>query len=344
MEKYLIWYLLSLKDHLKKRGSYLAVFGMIFLVWLVSGISIPSYKNMQIGISCGDSLIAKQIKEELISQENAFSFVEYEEQDELTEDVTNGKIDCGFVFSENFDEMFEKQTTKDAILYITTPFSTKAEVLKEKVYVAIFKLHSEQILLDAETKIFKYQDEERTKQLLEKNRLYLQGNDIFQMEIDTVNSQKSNEKTNVSSNVVSGLVGLSIFLMMFLSYGMTQRKEGDNVELALIKKEQFYYRFIKMTAVAFLPSFCGFILIVNTPQSRGFFIELFLLIVFVLLSSLWISVVGKCLGRAEYLSRWILSLLLLHMIVCPIFFDCAKYVPAIAWIRWVVPLGIYLNF
>lgn len=299
---------------------------------------------MQIGISCGDSLLANQIKQELISQENAFSFVEYEDQDTLTEDVTNGKIDCGFVFAENFDEMFEEQKTNEAILYITTPFSTKAEVLKEKVYVALFQLHSEQILVDAEKTIFRYENKERTKELLKRNRAYLQGNEIFQMDINNVNYQESSKEPKAQSNVVSGLVGLSIFLMMFLTYGMTQRKEGDNVELALIKKEQYCYRFIKMIATATLPSVCGFLLIVNTPQSRGFFVELFLLFLFVLVSGLWISIVGKCLGRAEYLSRWILSLVLLHIIICPIVFDCAKYVPAIAKLRLAFPLGIYLTF
>ena len=341
MEKCIIWFFLSLKENIKKRDSWLAVLGMLFLVWIVSGISIPSYKNMQVGIWCGSSQTANQIKEELVAEKNAFEFVEYRNKDELYGDVTSGKIDCGFIFEEDFDEKINERNSKNLILYLSTPYTSKGEVLKETVYSVLFKLYSENILSSAEIEIYGEHDENRMEQLLERNQKYQEGNEVFQIQIKEVQHEVREVSQQKTADMISGLIGLFVFLTMFLAYGKTQLGENDNVELALGKMERWCYRYIKMLAAAFIPAAAGIILLVNRSQSQGFCMESAGLALFILLSAVWINIFGRTLGRAEHLPTWILSLTLIHLIICPGFFDCSQYVPAITGIRYLLPLSWY---
>lgn len=341
MEKYIIWYMLSLKENVKKKGSWLAVSGMVFLVWIVAGISIPSYKNMQVGIWCGSSETANLIKEGLATEKAVFEFVEYQSQNELHLDVTSGKMDCGFIFAEDFEEKINEGNSKDLILYLATPFTSKGEVLKETVYSVFFKVYSENILYETEIEIYGEHDEKRMQQLLEQNRKYLSGNEVFQIQIEEMQNKVQKVPKEKQGDAISGLIGLFLFLTMFMAYGRTQLKEIDKVEFALGKIERWCYRYVKMLASAFIPSVVGILWIVNRADSQGLCFEFVRLIVFILLSAVWINIVGRALGRAEHLPMWILSLVLIHLIICPVFFDFSQYVPAITWIRYLLPLSWY---
>lgn len=253
-------------------------------------------------------------------------------------DVTSGKIDCGFIFADDFDEKMNEKNSRDLILYLATPFTSKGEVLKETVYAVLFQVYSENILSNAEKEIFDEHNEERMEQILEINKSYLEGNDVFQIQIEEVQEAPETFQEEPADRI-QGLVGLFIFLTMFLTYGHTQLKESDNVELALGGKERWCYRYVKMLAAAFLPSVVGILLLINRTQSCGIYGEFGRVVLFVLLSAVWINIVGGALGRAEHLPTWILSFVIVHLIVCPVFYDFSQYVPAIAWIRYLLPLG-----
>ena len=344
MEKIMIWFLLSLKEYLKKRGTWLSMIGSLFLLWIVMGISVPDYKNMKVGFCMTDSLYADSIKEELVNNENSFLFIEYQNEELLQKDIINGIIDCGFVFLENFDEKVENRETKNSIRYISTSFSDKGEVVKEKVYAAFFKIYSENILERLEYEIFGNHKEERLEQIIDKKRIYQEGTEVFQMKITEVNAEPGREKEEISNNSLRGLIGLVIFLTMFVSYGSTQLKEGDNVEAALSKKEQFFYRYVKMIAASFLISLVGFLLLLGQAKDKNILQEVIFLVCYILLCAAWVSFVGRGLGRMEYLPLWITALIVVHLIICPVFFDFSIYVPGIKWIRYVLPLTWYLKF
>ncbi|MBR2046866.1 MAG: ABC transporter permease [Agathobacter sp.] len=341
MERGLIWYILSLKNYLLKRSTYLTVAGMLLLVLVISGISIPSAQNMKAGIVCNESNMAEQILERLPGSREDFEFIEYDDEEDLIEDVISGTVDCGFVFSEDFDEMCEEQDIEEGISYYATSFSTKGEVLKETVCATYLECYSQYILADVEEDIFGDQDPERMEKIMTNYQLYLEGNEVFQMEIDQVEVDEKEESNTSVVNPVAGLIGLTIFLIMFFAYGESNRKSNDNVGLALTKKEQIVYRFVKMLAAAMVPAVVGLLLIFILGEPKGVFIELGHMIIFLIISAIWLSLVGKWLSKSEDLSIWLLGMILIHLLVCPIFFDFAAYVPAIAWIRYVLPLGIY---
>lgn len=348
MEKIVIWYFLSLKECLKKRSSWLWLFGMLFLLWSTAGISIPDYKNMNVGICGRDSLYAEAIIESIFYKDESFLAVEYETQEELERAVTAGIVDCGFVFLKDFDRYIKENNPEDAILYISSPFSSKGEVAKERVFAAFLKLYSEEILKELEPDIFGNHNPKRMEAILEKNKRYQEGTEVFQMQITPVeaasgNAKQKEELCKDADKLIRGLVGLSVFLTMFLSYGSARLKEGDNVEAALSRKETFVYRYVKMMAAAFLPSLLGVVILQSDSFKGNFWQETAILICFLVLSATWISVVGRLLGRAEHLPLWLVSLSMVHILICPVICDFSIYMPAIKWLRYLLPLTVYLG-
>lgn len=342
MERGLIWYILSVKNYLVKRSTYLTAAGMLLLVLVVAGISIPSAQNMRTGVDCNDSEIANQMLDCLKERREDFDFIIYEDEDELIKAVIGGDVDCGFVFSEDFDEMCEAGNTEEGISYYATSFSTKGEVLKESLCAAYLERYSPYLLRELEEDIFQQQDAERMENIISSYQLYLEGNDIFQMKVQYVESDVEETNETRKTDYVTGIVGLTIFLIMFFAYGESQRKGCDCVEIALPHRQQAMYRFIKMIAASLVPSMVGYLLICILGQSDGLVIELGQMVLYLVMSALWLTLLGKWLSKSEDLSTWMLGLILLHVLVCPMFFDFAEYVPAIGWLRFLLPLGIYM--
>ena len=342
MERYIIFYLLSLKNHMKKRETYFAVLGMVFLLWVISGISVPNAKTMKAGIICGNSSVACQIKENLDIEKEGFEFVEYENEEKLTIDVINGKVDCGFVFSMDFDRMYEERNTDDGILYLSTAVSSKGEVLKEKVYAAFLCLYSDQILIDAEEKVFGDYNTTREEKLAKQNKIYQNGTDIFQIKIEEIAGNNLNENIDVLCDTISGVIGLSIFIIMFLSYGVSQVDGSDHVEKALIRKERYMYRLINMLTAAILPMVTGVIWKIGMYKNLNIFMEILCLFFFVIVSAVWLSIVCRAIKKVEYLPIWLLSMIVLHILICPIVYDFSIYVSVIKYFRYLLPLNILL--
>ena len=340
MEKYMIWYILSVKEHIKKRSSWLIVIGMFFFIWIITSISVPNYRNMYVGILCGESEAAGQIKEDL-QREEAFIFIEYEDSKLLYEDVQSGRIECGFIFSEDMDEKMKNGQLRDTIQYIASIFSTKGEVLKERVYAAFFRLYSEEILEDLEPEIFGNHSEKRMQKIIERKRMYEKSDEIFRMYITEVDGETDKFQADEPINSYRGLIGLFLFLVMFLAYGKTRLKEGDSVELALGVNERYCYRYIRMLAAITLPGMASLFLLLRNVQSQGFFAESAELLIYILLCGLWISIIGNGLRKMEHMPMWMIGIVILHLLVCPVIMDFSRYIPALRVLRYLLPLGIY---
>lgn len=95
-------------------------------------------------------------------------------------------------------------------------------------------------------------------------------------------------------------------------------------------------------ATVTVQSIAGFILIM-TESNRGFFIELKAIILFVLLSALWVLVFGRLFRNEITYVSFIVTLIVVNLMICPVFIDLSVYVPALQYISYCFPLGIYLG-
>ncbi len=346
MERCLIWYRLWMKVFVRKKSYWLQLAGMILLLIVIASVSLPDSKNVMVGICINDSSYAEKISQGLINGNSVFEYKIYDDN-QLYEDILSGKIECGFIFSEDFDSKIDEGNLKNSITYVTTPLSSKGEVVKETVYSEILRIYSDNILKESENEIYGNGDnvsEERIRNLIEQNHIYQEGNDVFQLDIKEIDIKYPDGVTGEKSKIypIQGMAGIVIFLIMFLAYGQKFDDTGNMVQKALTKREQFIYGYINTFAAGTLPAIVGIVLIAFLADSRGIVVELLMMLIFVLLSGVWIMIVGSIFRKSTTFVASIMTIVIANLLLCPVFLNLDMFVPAIKYISLIFPLGIYL--
>lgn len=86
------WIRMAGKRQLKKSSFYLFLVGVLFLLYLVQNMILPSAKNTRIGIFAENGIYAEKTKEALLHQEGGLAFVEVSGEEELKNAVYRGGI------------------------------------------------------------------------------------------------------------------------------------------------------------------------------------------------------------------------------------------------------------
>lgn len=346
MKKGLIWYSLWLKLYVRKIVSWLQVIGMATLVWLVSCISIPDSSNVTAGIVCGEDGYGKEITASLLENDEIFLFRQYDNTEELYRDVISGRLECGFVIENNLDRKLREGDLEEIITYIATPLATKGETIQEVVYAEVLRVYSDEILKASEKTIYEDTDEARTQKLLERSRYYQNSDMVFRLEIASLDLNiPQNENAENKVQPVKGMVGTIIFLVMFLAYGKKFDANGYKVEKAMGRGERFWYGCMHHLAAGTLPAVCGLLLIVALspyPGLQGFGKEIIMLILFLILCSVWIEIVGGWMNSGTTFVAGSVTLVIANLLICPVLINWETYIPAMRYLCWIFPLGIYL--
>ncbi len=345
MEKYLIWYRLWLKSYGRKPSYWLQTAGMVLLLWVLSSISVPDSGNVTVGICHKGDGYAGQIAEKLSEGDSIFSFRIYEGEEELYRDVTAGKAECGFLFSEDFEDRIKSGSLKEAVTYICTPFTAKGEVARETVYSALLQVYSGEILKKSEAELYGDADTERTAALLERNRFYQEGNQVFRLEMESVDTGYGEADGRAETQVypVQGMLGLFIFTVMFLSYGRKFETGGAAVERALNRAERRIYGYMGILAAGTLPAMAGMGVLWLGKGTEGLFGELLLMLLFLVVSGIWILAVCSLMRRSTSFLPGIVVMTVANLLICPVFADGSMYIPSLKYVSCLFPLGIYLR-
>ncbi len=339
MAQYKIWYTLQLKAWLKRKISWLQVLGMILLVLLTAHIHLPDAENTRVGICGAADETADNVLESLRSGDSIFAFIEYSDEEAMRQDLVSGRIECGFLFSEDFQERVWEDRLKDSITYICTPFSAKGLVAQETVYAAFFESYSKKILIGSEEEMYGRTSESLTEALLEKRDGYLYDSEMFRMDIIETAQPRGEAGASGEARPVQGMTGLFLFAILWMAQGRKFGGNGNGVLLALDRRWRWWFRYLGCLSEATVPAAAGIALILSAPGHRGIGTEISSMILFVLVCSLWVPAVGSLFHNSTSFAGWTLTILLVQMAVCPVFVDLAEYVPALKVIRWGFPLG-----
>ena len=346
MEKYIVWYRLCLKIYAKKKIYWLQLIGMAATFLIIAFISFPNKDNLSVGIYCEGEKYSKQLTKYLLEEQSIFVFNEYENKEQLYEDVLAGKIECGFLFDKNLDRKIEKGELKKSITYVGNSFSVKGETVQETVYAALFKIYSDELLKQNEKSIYGDNNKERIQKLIEKNHEYQISDVVFRLDIKTVDLNQEEDIKNdkfFETYPLKGMVGIFIFFVMFMSYGNRYTEHGKKIENALCAGERLGYVCINQLAAGTIPLIAGIIVIYLFMNPVNMVIEIFGIVGFLIVSSIWIGILGNFFKTGSSFTGAIISVLLINLLACPVFINFETYVPAIQYIRLLFPLGWYLK-
>ena len=215
MEKFAVWFRLLLKKHLCNKMTYIQSIIVVLLIIFIGMIHIPDSDNVLVGIFYDDSTYAEKIFEDLSGKTNVYRYVEYDAADLLERDVISGKLECGFIFLDDFDDEFEDGEIRKTITHLCTPMSAKSELIKENFYIAFLKNYSEIILKQSEEELYDNTDSDRSQKLLALNEEYLSGDELFDVKVKFLETKEAEAATENKTYPVQGLYGILIFLFIF---------------------------------------------------------------------------------------------------------------------------------
>lgn len=375
-----VYYKLQLKLWLKHRICWLQILFLVLLLLVIGGIHIPDTKNSSIGLAGVTSGITQTIADRLMQKSDVYEFVAYETSEELEQAVEAGELECGFVFDKEFAKQYEEGSFTDSITYVYTPFTTKGMAVRETVYGTVLELYGEKLLQQNQETIVGQSSEEISAMLADRYEYYLNSDAIFHteviyvetdagMESDLRRAEPGSDGQNGDAdwleigkpNLIRGVISCMIFLTVYLS-GASCKEEKNQRFLSILEKgKRHSYECAGMLA-AVTPmmlvgtglscltilqsemlaaaSGAGFV----TATGIGMVIVteilqmLLLIVVSILFTACTMCIWKKDMGMLSALP----VLILLQIIICPVIFDMAVYVPAVKYIRYLCPIAYYL--
>lgn len=342
MEKYAVWFGLLLKKNLKKKTVYIQSMVLIVLLLFLQLIHIPNSDNTKIGVCLNDNDVAKIIYDNLSGQTDTYDFVEYKNRELLEKAVTSGKVECGFYFTDDFDDRFENGKIKDIVEFWVTPMSAKADLIRENFYISFLKQYSEVLLLQSEEELYGENSAERTNDILSLNQQYLDGDELFELDIRYVETKGQKDINETQTFLLQGLYGMIVFLFMFLSYNKGNGNKASDFRAILNKNDRVIFDIQELVTVGLLPAVSGLLVILFTKESRSIIVEILATCLLLVVSTIWILLFAfLCKNEANYLSMFLI-ISMTQIIVCPIFWDISRYSKVLEYIRYLFPVGTYL--
>ena len=304
---------------------------------------MPQSDNVTVGIVETDGAHGKEVLQHLTQRESLFSFVMYDSKEALQEDVIAGKLECGFYFSNNFEKKFEHEKLKNSVSYLCTPLTTKGEVARETFYAALFEVYGAQMLSARTEQLFGDDAKAACDVLLANYEKYLKGNEVFQVNVEQTEAVETTEKEK-QVFPLHGLVALFLFLNLFVEYGRRFEAGSGKPYLALPAPFGEEFQMLGLLAAGTVPAVAGLVLLLCSRGSRGLLREISAMLLLLAACIVWIWIVGKWIQNLTSFTSHMFLLVLINLVFCPVLVDIAAYIPALKFVRYFCPVGIYLGF
>ena len=337
METYIVWFGVFLKQQLKNRLYRLQLLLLFVCIFCVASIRFPNADNCRIGYCYNDLHADDWLKKELNASDEVLVFCFYDTIEELYDDVSSGKLDCGFVLPKQL-----KQGSK--IESVQSPMSTKTALAGLSVFDACYHILSEDVLTNTDQILFENRDPVRLAQLLQNNREIRESDRIFHVDIKEVSAAKNVEIEPTEKLPVQGMAGLFVIMIMLLANGIVYDPKSHGVFYALSIKQRKKMRLLYSLTSGVLPALAAVITISCLSCTRGFYVEALSMGLLICWTALWIILIGCRQTEAGSYHIGVVLFLIAQVLICPVFTDVANYIPAFALIRQFLPLGIYLYY
>lgn len=340
MRKAIVWYGILLKENLMRKALWISLIVMLLLLVIVAQIQIPTTKNRLVGICTQQSDGTEALIEDLYAQQGAFTYRQYADREQLYEDIESGKLECGFILSQNWQRKLDAGDPEKCVSYVSSPYSTKGEVAKETFFASFLRIYSQQILRQSEQDIFTEPDSGRTEEILKANARFMES-DFFELEQVQVDA-KSNRKADGNCYPMQGLFGIFLLGFMYFANGRKFESGGRWISHSFNRKDVIQFSILQTLSAATLPAIAGILLILHMAVARQTPEELIRWLCLVIIGVLWIVVYSALARTQESFIAYGILLLVLCMMMYPVLIDLSTYIPAIKYLRYITPLGIWI--
>ena len=376
MEKW-HWYTIHLKAWLLRKNSWYTLAVMVILLGCIACVYIPKHSGQMqvIGVYTANDQMAEEILQHCMEDSQVFYFVPYDSKIELEKDVMSGNVAGGCVFDEAFSKHIKDDNIRKQVTCLTASGSSEIFALKETIYAAFLEVYSPTFL--AKQSIYVFDDtldeaeSEVTQALIQNFEKYNAQDALFHVVYEEVSLENdedaysdtttySNESTSMNTHkdkpdnttekkVVSpiyplqGAAALFLFIMAWMCMGKKLEKTSMGLFGVLNRRSQIVYTTMQALAELTIPAVCALIIVLLSGQnSRGVLLECAWMLIFICICSIWTALVGQLIHTATAWSGWVLTLCLVQVIICPVFFNLSQYIPAVRYLKYLLPVGWYV--
>ena len=295
-----------------------------------SGVTIGVYFESDDELSC-------KMKDKLLSSENAFSFVSYDNRDTLTDDVLLGRLECGYVFDADFSKKIQKGKYDDAIMVIQSPSTIFRSAANEVVFSSLIQLCGYDILgkyVDIE-EIPASQREEAKASLFASYDAYCSSSETFHLDIVTAGGISINDDGGTSLGITLPLRGL-LAILTFLA-GMTGCVAWlKDKEQGLFAPRPHAFHTLSRILYPLLPAalflLCSEAALSISGSAYTPSLELLLAIRYIILITLFANLCCIILKRSTLVISLIPVLILGSLIFCPVFVNVESFIPVLRFV------------
>lgn len=347
MQKNVTWFFLFLKNQFRQWETWVVCGCMIVSLVFINLIRNPAVDNLSIGFYvCQEDELSLRMKTMLLSVDSIFEFYETDSRKRLEEDIRAGNVFCGFVIEDEFKEKVENGEQKDCITYICLQETARGRVAKETVYAEFFKLLSEQLIKKYGAEIVGKDSEELLDASLENSRLYLEGDELFYVDYLQMDGgrKQDGENTNVKQVYPTEGLFISFLFLGILLVNVENRSENrKNLLLLMNPMDRIRLRLGQYLALGCVIGILGECCLIILNQGTNWKAQLIGFLGAVLLSIVWSIFADRLFSKEITYHVWMVTILLFHILISPVFFRIGDYLPALQWIQWTSPVGFYLH-
>lgn len=225
MQKLLTWYLLSIKQIIKKKTFWLQMAFFILILWTASSISVPTSGNCKVSFYDGGSETGKTLFDKLSNENSVYEFVPAGNAADVEEMVISGQAECGFIVNHDIDQRLTDDNLKDIFTYVSSSFTTKGLTAKETVFAAFFQLYGGEILDRTQFDIFGNDNEEIGINIQNSYSQYLEGDDVFNVIFKDANGDEIPAAQHGGASSKMRNMGMLIFALLVISFIFMRRED-----------------------------------------------------------------------------------------------------------------------
>lgn len=351
MKRLLTCNLLFIKRCLKKLSFILLLLAIPVLCLLLKNTTKEGASSITAGIYLEkESPLALQISNNLISKYDSVNFELCKDKEALMNRIINGTYECGYVFSEDFDEKLLNRKTKKIVEVYVSPKTLTSALTNEYVFSELYVEYAFYELSD----YIKTDNAFTDKDLSDINNTlrpiyddYVNGDETFSFRYINPKEGRVEDTALFSSYLLLSVKGVTALLIMFAAFIGTVNLYKDDKTGVFYAFRGINKTFAKMSeifSVTLLAALSGLITIYVCNLSDGFLTEVLRLYIYALICTVYCYVLYKLIPNQYVFSAFIPILILGSIIFCPIFMDVSEILPFVKYISWLFLPNYYFIF
>lgn len=264
----------------------------------------------------------------LTEKEAGFVFVICENRKELTDKISAGQFDCGFVLPDGYGNSFVNHNTDNKLIMYTSPSSMFQHIAMEKLYGCMLEIYAPQLINSFISENYGGSYDNYIDELFEK---YMNDNSVFTIKV-TGNQNFSASKQELNTFPVYELAGLLMFACALLGVLNYMKDESCHSYDGLPKEKRFIYCIINIAADLVPAAITCYITLIIYNSSADAVKLLLRLILYMGICILY-SIIYRLVFRKYAVYQAALPIIIaLALLLTPTFTDITEYIPALKYI------------